>query len=155
MSESSATLPVFVHLRTHTAYSLSEGALQIKALAALAKDQLVSFIEQPELHLHPRAQSKMGDVFLAHALKSERYEHAPVCLVETHSEHLALRVLRRLREGGSASDSQALEDKVIFYYFKKTDGNTSVHRIQVDSSGRFVDSWPDGFFEDRLEDLFS
>jgi hypothetical protein len=127
----------------------------IPALAALAKDQLVSFIEQPELHLHPRAQSKMGDVFLAHALKSERYEHAPVCLVETHSEHLALRVLRRLREGGSASDSQALEDKVIFYYFKKTDGNTSVHRIQVDSSGRFVDSWPDGFFEDRLEDLFS
>ena len=30
--------PVFVHLRTHTAYSLSEGALQIKALAGLAKD---------------------------------------------------------------------------------------------------------------------
>jgi len=30
--------PLFVHLRTHTAYSLSEGALQIKALAVLAKD---------------------------------------------------------------------------------------------------------------------
>ena len=38
MSESPATPPVFVHLRTHTAYSLSEGALQIKALAVLAKD---------------------------------------------------------------------------------------------------------------------
>ena len=35
MSESR---PIFVHLRTHTAYSLSEGALQIKALAGLAKD---------------------------------------------------------------------------------------------------------------------
>jgi DNA polymerase III subunit alpha len=33
-----AESPVFVHLRTHTAYSLSEGALQIKALAVLAKD---------------------------------------------------------------------------------------------------------------------
>jgi len=38
MPESPATPPVFVHLRTHTAYSLSEGALQIKALAVLAKD---------------------------------------------------------------------------------------------------------------------
>ena len=38
MSESAATPPVFVHLRTHTAYSLSEGALQIKALSGLAKE---------------------------------------------------------------------------------------------------------------------
>jgi hypothetical protein len=127
----------------------------IPVLAALAKDQLVSFIEQPELHLHPRAQSKMGDIFLEHAMKSDRYKHDPVCIVETHSEHLALRVLRRVREAGKASDSPTLEEKVIFYYFKKVAGNTSVHRIQIDSSGRFVDSWPDGFFEDRLEDLFS
>ena len=40
MSKSSAKPPgvSFVHLRTHTAYSLSEGALQIKKLAELAKD---------------------------------------------------------------------------------------------------------------------
>ncbi len=38
MSESPSYAPVFVHLRTHTAYSLSEGALQIKALAGLAKE---------------------------------------------------------------------------------------------------------------------
>ncbi|MFO0004574.1 MAG: PHP domain-containing protein, partial [bacterium] len=38
MASASAPPPLFIHLRTHTAYSLSEGALQIKALAALAKD---------------------------------------------------------------------------------------------------------------------
>ena len=127
----------------------------VPVLAVLAKDQLVSFIEQPELHLHPKAQSRMGDLLLQHAVKNDRYKHYPVCFVETHSEHLALRILRRLREAGNASDSDPLNDNVVFYYFKKTAGDTSVHRIQVDSSGRFVDSWPDGFFEDRIEDLFS
>ena len=102
-----------------------------------------------------RAQSKMGDVLLESVLKRDRYGHHPVCLVETHSEHLALRVLRRLREAGQQAQSKATEENVIFYYFKKTAGNTSVHRIQIDSNGRFVDSWPDGFFEDRLDDLFS
>lgn len=127
----------------------------VPVFAALEKDQLVSFIEQPELHLHPRAQSKMGDVLLESVLKRDRYEHHPVCMVETHSEHLALRVLRRLREAGQQEKLKATEENVIFYYFKKTAGNTSVHRIQIDSNGRFVDSWPDGFFEDRLDDLFS
>jgi len=127
----------------------------VPVLAVLAKDQLVSFIEQPELHLHPKAQSRMGDLLLQHAVKNDRDKHYPVSFVETHSEHLALRVLRRLREAGNASNSDPLNEKVVFYYFKKKGGDTSVHRIQVDSSGRFVDSWPDGFFEDRLEDLFA
>ena len=49
-------------------------------------------VEQPELHLHPALQMDLGDVFID-AINSNR-----VMLVETHSEHLLLRLLRRVRE---------------------------------------------------------
>jgi predicted ATPase len=125
-------------------------------LAAIAKDQLISFIEQPELHLHPRAQSRIGDLLIRSVVSADRSKlHQPVMIVETHSEHVALRVLRRIREISGTDDAHNLSEKVIFYYFKKTAGETAVHRIGVDSCGRFVDIWPDGFFEDRVEDLFS
>jgi hypothetical protein len=128
----------------------------VPVLAAIAKDQLISFIEQPELHLHPRAQSRIGDLLIRSVVSADRSKlHQPVMIVETHSEHVALRVLRRIREISGTDDAHNLSEKVIFYYFKKTAGETAVHRIGVDSCGRFVDIWPDGFFEDRVEDLFS
>jgi predicted ATPase len=47
-----------------------------------------------------------------------------------------------------------LADSIVFYYFRKVGAETTIHKIRVDSSGRFVDEWPEGFFEDRMEDLF-
>ena len=47
--------------------------------------------EQPELHLHPRVQVAIGD------LLSQNTEHVNY-LIETHSEHLILRLLKRIRQ---------------------------------------------------------
>jgi hypothetical protein len=128
----------------------------VPVLAALVKRQLVSFIEQPELHLHPRAQSRLGDVLINTALDTSiDFGDETVTMIETHSEHLALRVLRRLRENRDNANVRLSPESIVFYYFKKVQGTTTVHRIGVDSQGRFVDTWPDGFFEDRLEDLFT
>ena len=51
-------------------------------------------IEQPEIHLHPALQADLGDVFIQSALGEGKNRF----LIETHSEHLLLRVMRRMRE---------------------------------------------------------
>jgi hypothetical protein len=51
-------------------------------------------IEQPEIHIHPALQADLGDVFIESALG----ENKNTFLLETHSEHLILRILRRIRE---------------------------------------------------------
>ena len=50
-------------------------------------------IEQPELHIHPALQVALGDVFIDGIKNSNR-----TMLIETHSEHLLLRIMRRMRE---------------------------------------------------------
>ncbi len=51
-------------------------------------------IEQPEIHLHPAHQAELGDIFIRSALGEQKN----TLLLETHSENLILRILRRIRE---------------------------------------------------------
>ena len=110
--------------------------------------------QQPELHLHPALQSQLGDLYL-HTAQDDRY-----VVVETHSEHLLLRVLRRIRQRSSGKlDDQdykfATPSDVSVYYFEpQGDGETKVRRIRISPEGDFLDPWPGGFFEERYEDLF-
>jgi predicted ATPase len=61
-------------------------------VAALARRATgVVIVEQPELHVHPALQARLGDLFVE-ASSSRAF------LIETHSEHLILRLLRRIRE---------------------------------------------------------
>ena len=112
------------------------------------------FIQQPELHLHPALQSALADVFI-------RQIKATVgpSIIETHSEHLLLRVLRRIREttaGKLLDESLSLSvDEVSVYYFDpQVSGETRVIRIHLTPTGDFRNRWPKGFFEERSTDLF-
>jgi predicted ATPase len=112
----------------------------------------ICFIEQPELHLHPRCQLVIGDL-LIHGRNSNRQ-----LIVETHSEHLALRLLRRIRE---TSDNCNLDEKLKLkpdqlsvLYVQPTDSGSKIMRLRVDESGEFIDRWPKGFFDERAEELF-
>jgi energy-coupling factor transporter ATP-binding protein EcfA2 len=58
----------------------------------LAKENSLVIIEQPELHLHPRAQAQLADLFVEMSRKGVRF------LIETHSEHLFLRLRRWIAE---------------------------------------------------------
>ncbi len=86
-------------------------------------------IEQPEVHIHPRLQAEVGDL-LIHTVKERRNQ----VLVETHSEHLVLRLLRRVREGviGPADIS-------ILYVDLLADGAAHVRKLDVDSAGELVE----------------
>lgn len=113
-----------------------------------------SIIEQPELHLHPKAQCEMGDVFISASNKGS------IAVVESHSEHLLLRILRRIREttkGAPISKELKLkaEEISIYYFDPVAEGHTIVRNIRVDRHGELLDLWPGGFFSERDSELFT
>jgi AAA15 family ATPase/GTPase len=63
-------------------------------VAAYASQGSILAMEQPEIHLHPALQAELGDVFIESALGPR----GNTFILETHSEHLILRLLRRIRE---------------------------------------------------------
>jgi hypothetical protein len=133
-------LPVLVSSRA-VGYGIGQ-VLPIIVQSLLSRDALI-LIEQPEVHLHPRLQSAVGDL-LVDTVTAGRAQ----VLVETHSEHLVLRLLRRVREGRLAP-----ADLAILYVDLHDDGGAFVRRLAVDDAGDLVDGWPGGFFDDRLADV--
>lgn len=122
-------------------------------VAALHSQEGIVAIEQPELHIHPALQVELGDLFA-----SRLGAFSGVYLLETHSEHLILRLLRRIRE---TTDDELLPgapeltpDDVAVHYIEAGDNGTSIRRLRIDDSGDFVDRWPSGFFEERAGELF-
>lgn len=103
----------------------------------------VVIVEQPEVHLHPRLQSAVADLFVETAASGRGQ-----LLIETHSEHLLLRLLRRVREGALAP-----QDLAVLYVDLHDDGAAFVRRLEVADDGELIDGWPGGFFDERLADV--
>lgn len=100
----------------------------------------IFIVEQPEIHLHPRAQAELGDFF------QQLYSKQIQCIVETHSEHLVLRLQQHVACGRIKSSD------INVYYVYPTEGRKRVVQLKLDDDGRFVDEWPEGFFPERLEE---
>jgi hypothetical protein len=116
-------------------------------------------IEQPELHVHPAIQVGLGDLFIHAVLRSEsRLGEGKTLLIETHSEHIMLRLLRRIREvsenelpPGTAGISP---NDLSVIFVESIDDGVHFRPLRIDRDGEFVDSWPHGFFPERAEELF-
>lgn len=111
------------------------------------------FIQQPELHLHPALQAAMGDIFLEASTSGKQI------LIETHSEHMLLRILKRIRQthlqANIASELKINADDICVLYFDPSpDGTTIVKRLRITEDGEFMDRWPRGFFGERDLELF-
>jgi len=134
---------------------LGQGVVQIiPILASILSDKfnLVS-IEQPELHLHPGLQSRIGKIF-AEITMEKSYEsisdflnHASpskVLLIETHSEHIVKAIqLEVAKQDGSGPDKVN-----ILYVQKVSEKPQSIARkLSLDEDGSFTEPWPDDFFE--------
>lgn len=125
----------------------------------LAQGERIVAVEQPELHLHPGLQSKLGDLLIFAATKRSK-----TVIAETHSEHIILRVLRRIRESSEERrtnpalanplNPQLRAEDVCILFVEPGDNGAMVRVIEVAEDGGFKSPWPGGFFEDRLEDLF-
>ncbi|GHV56172.1 hypothetical protein FACS189460_0440 [Deltaproteobacteria bacterium] len=112
-------------------------------------------MEQPALHIHPKLQVALGDVFIE-AINPDN-PNTPMFLLETHSEHLLLRLLRRIRETyeGAISESLSLSPgDLAVNWIGQENGETFVRRLTLDEDGSFNVPWPEGFFDERGEELF-
>ena len=123
----------------------------------------VAFLQQPELHLHPALQSELADALIV-ALSDVAFgglqsKGCKQIIAETHSEHLLLRLLRRVRQTADPDrslDPHSLgrEDLVVLYVDPKPDGTSTVKHLRIAKDGEFIDRWPRGFFEERWTELF-
>jgi AAA15 family ATPase/GTPase len=116
----------------------------------------ISLIQQPELHLHPALQSALGTAIVKCVENKKDYN--AFTLIETHSEHILLRIMRLLKNA-KARDEEVIipidfENVAILYFQPKGDGTTIIKRLRLGPDGQLVDRWPGGFFEERYKDIF-
>ncbi len=112
-------------------------------------------IEQPELHLHPKLQAELGDLFIESAKGKTRH----FVFLETHSELIPLRLMRRIKETIEQRKEQThphlTADDVAIYYVATFKGATVVTRLNLSESGQLLDPWPEGFFEEGYRERFA
>lgn len=101
-------------------------------------------IEQPEIHIHPRLQAELGSL-LAECIKPPFDNQF---IIETHSEHLMLRLQKLIRKGELKP-----EDISVIYVDRGTEGSKCLH-LRLDEEGDFIDEWPGGFFEEDFNEIF-
>lgn len=107
----------------------------------------LTIIEQPEVHLHPRMQADLGDLFIDIVFPNiQNAEHRSTknLLIETHSEYLLKRIRRRIATGRISSDDVAI-------YMVKTQDNprcSTINRVNIDKFGDF--DWPEEFYGGEL-----
>lgn len=107
----------------------------------------VVWMEQPEIHLHPMAQSNLADAFIS-AVQS--YENgAPrqaQLIIETHSEHFLTRLQRRVAEGVIAAKEVAI------YFVKHGPDQAELEELRLNIFGE-IENWPPNFFGDEMGDI--
>lgn len=125
---------------TDIGFGVSQVLPALVLLYYVPKGSIV-LMEQPELHLHPLAQSGLADAILAAA----RARGIQV-IVESHSEHLLRRLQRRVAEGEATADDVKL-------YFTSTDGGAALlSDLDLNEWGE-IRNWPDNFFGDELGEI--
>jgi hypothetical protein len=149
---------ILVDLRSGTAVSHRDVGIGVSQVlpvlvAAFGGQREMWAIEQPEIHLHPALQAELADVFIGSALG----ERKNTFILETHSEHLILRALRRIRETAEGKLPSGLTpirpEDVAVLYVEPTAQGAKVSHLRVDEAGEFIDRWPHGFFEERIDEI--
>lgn len=117
--------------------------LPIVVVVLGTKDGVI-LIEQPEVHLHPRLQSRVADLLVTSAR-----DYGNRLVVETHSEHLLLRLQRRIAEG------QLDHELLHVAYVDRVGDTATIEKLEVDDEGQLKSGWPEGFFDSRFDDLLA
>ena len=122
---------------------------------ALHGEKRLLAIEQPELHLHPKLQAELTDMFIESALGERQH----VIVLETHSELIPLRLMRRIRETleGNTSNTRPKINStdVAIHYIETFKGTTVSTHLELSRKGQLLDPWPDGFFEEGFRERFA
>jgi predicted ATPase len=134
-----------VHMKGHKALPLTavgvgvSQILPILVMGLLAPSNTLLLVEQPELHLHPSVQARLGDFFMGLAKCDKQ------CLIETHSENL----VSQLRYHIVRAEEQENSNCLIYFVDQDEQGATRFNPIEVSSQGNIL-NWPDGFFDETM-----
>lgn len=131
---------------TDVGFGVSQ-VLPVVTQAFYAPPRSTVLMEQPEIHLHPRAQSELGDLLIeAVSAREDGANRNIQLLVESHSEHLLRRIQRRVAE-------ERIDPRQIALYFCYSGpSGSALERLELDSFGDIL-NWPPDFFGDELEDV--
>ncbi len=129
----------FWHNLVHVGIGVSQ-VLPIVVSALLAEKGTTLIFEQPELHLHPRVQTRLADFFLSMAILKKQ------CIVETHSEYLVNRLCYR----SAIAEGDQVSDEVAIFFVEREDGRSIYREIKINKFGVIRD-WPKGFFDENEE----
>lgn len=102
-------------------------------------------LEQPEIHLHPKAQCVMGDL-LVDIIKTKKR-----LIIETHSDLLIDRVCKHIL---LKDETKIIPDDIIIYYFEPTKDGTKIRPITVNEDAQY-ENFPEDFFKERFEEALS
>jgi predicted ATPase len=101
-------------------------------------------IEEPEIHLHPKYQSLLADLFV------EAYQNYNIhFIIETHSEYL----IRKLQTMIAKKEVSNSDVSIIYVYDKENrpDNEPQVKRIDVSNKGMLLGRFGEGFFDEADE----
>lgn len=124
------------HDLTHVGVGVSQ-VLPILVMSLLAERDTTLIFEQPELHLHPKVQTRLADFFLSIVMLGKQ------CLIETHSEYLINRVRYRAATEG---EGNRVTNNLKVYFVEKTGASSNFREVKVNEYGAILD-WPEGFFD--------
>lgn len=110
---------------------------------AIAQHSHTFLIEEPEVHLHPKAQSDLSSIFLK--IYKKEYKQF---LIATHSEHILFGFLNAIAK------KEISLDEIVIYYFKneKINGIAEISKLNIDEYGRVLGGLP-GFFEQNIRNV--
>lgn len=111
----------------------------VQALVASMVENSVLIVENPEAHLHPLSQSRLGKFLALTAINGVQV------ILETHSEHIidGCRIQ-------AAKEKKCEDVKILF--FEKKDNNSICKNINMQNNGE-LEEWPEGFFDQKRTDL--
>jgi hypothetical protein len=112
-----------------------------------APPESIILMEQPEIHLHPSAQSALADVMIDVINSKENGADRNIQLViETHSEHFLRRLQRRIAE------DKIPQNKVSTYFANINKFPATLENLEIDIFGN-IQNWPEKFFGDDIGDI--
>ena len=117
--------------------------LPVVTLLQYVPEGATVILEQPEIHLHPLAQANLADVIISAAQNRDVQ-----VIVESHSEHLLLRLQRRIAEG------QISKDEVKLYFCDAKEATSHLTTLEIDMFGK-IQNWPSHFMGDAFGETFA
>lgn len=131
---------------TDVGFGISQ-VLPVIVQGFFAKKNSITVIEQPEVHLHPKMQADLGDLFIDIVLPKNnmgKRKRTKSLLIETHSEYLLKRIRRRIAK----REIDALDVAIYIVESDKEQHRSVIRRLDIDSTGTF--EWPEEFYGGEL-----